>query len=129
MYTDLSLSEFIIGQIFFLGFIKFLDYLLCFMFGKKSRWFQLHALVNTIIVILVYKDTINLFLNPLTSLNLVVRKEPGILCSALHVYHIIVFDNLTIIDYSHHILSVFLAGIPAIFFWDNPLISAWYIFG
>ena len=40
--------------------IPFLDFALCKIFSTKSRWFQLHSVINGIIVYIIYDDIINI---------------------------------------------------------------------
>ena len=128
MNPQISIIDFLSGQLLSLFIIYCLDFGLCKLINQQARWFQLHAVVNTLITFLVYNDVIAVFLDPMKSLDLSVTKDAGQVCLALHAYHILTFNNLTKLDYAHHILSVFLAGVPGIFFWSNPLIHVWYIF-
>ena len=44
--------------------IPSIDLLLCFFLGTKARWFQLHCVVNGIIVYYIKDDVYNLLLYP-----------------------------------------------------------------
>ena len=105
-----------------------LDFLLCLILSNKARWFQLHAIINFMILFLIKDDILTIIDNPINSLNSVANRTPGYYAIILHIYHIIHFKNLKLIDYYHHFISAFIAGIPAHLYWGDPLISLWYFF-
>ena len=45
--------------------IPIIDILLCKGFGSKSRWFQLHSVINAVIVYIIWNDVICLITNPI----------------------------------------------------------------
>lgn len=92
-----------------LSTIPFFDFLLTKIIGKKARWFQLHAIINIIICILIGKQSIKLLLSP--SIPLLEYSQNDImalqLVMGLHSYHIFI-ETLTLIEWCHHICFVYL---------------------
>ena len=104
-----------------------LDLLLCKTFGTKSRWFQLHSLVNGIIVYIIFDDIMNLFINPLANIRDVTSKMDNYFIMFLHIYHLFIVNNLTLMDYFHHILFVGLGVAPSILYYNSNLARmAWF---
>jgi hypothetical protein len=108
-FTSLNLSS-----------IYLYDYILCKIFTKKARWYQLHFVINTITVINILPYVINIINDPnnyyekIDSTNLTMYLSNYHLC--LHFYHIIMFNNLNFWDYFHHIIFAFLGIIPGMIF-------------
>ena len=84
-----------------------MDSILIYLYGRKTRWFNLHACYNCVIVGLSCDYVYEIILNP----------SDGFLIDStvysvfiygfmLHIYHCIYF-KLKMIDYIHHISSVF----------------------
>ena len=92
--------------IYYFFIIYFLDIFLVFLFGDKSRWFQLHSITNLYICYLVSGDVYNLLLNPINNLNLLVDRGSTFTCITLHLYHCFMF-NINTMDKFHHFLFVF----------------------
>ena len=113
--------------LFIFIFIYFMDKLLIFCFGKNTRWFQLHFVINIIIVLLSYEDTYQIILNPVKSY----ENNNDITCLSfaglLHVYHSIFF-KLRKIDYYHHISSVLIPSL-IIFNINRKITLLYYFFG
>lgn len=125
----ININELINQTFFTISHIFLLDLFLLFLFGFKTRWFQLHALINFYICYLVYDDLLFILNDPLTSINQYGSRKPGYYAISLHIYHIIAFKKLTKMDYIHHILSVFIGGIPSHIFYDSKLLNFGYFFG
>ena len=102
--------------------ISFLDYFLIYLFGNKSRWFQLHCVANLYICNLVYNDINNVLTNPIDSLNLLVDRDAVLICIILHLYHCLKF-NITPMDKFHHYLFVFLGAVPMLLYWKGPFMQ------
>jgi hypothetical protein len=92
------------------------DKTLIFLFSKKGRWFQLHALVNTIVSKLVINDVYEIIKNPYIGYRLLDNHIPSNLIFYLHLYHLLAFRNLTKYDYFHHFFFVGLGVLPDIYF-------------
>lgn len=106
--------------------IPFLDFALCKIFSTKSRWFQLHSVINGIIVYIIYDDIINIFSNPLENIGTINSKMDSCFIMILHIYHLLIVKQLTMMDYFHHIVFVGLGVIPSIVYYNNNLIRlAW----
>jgi hypothetical protein len=104
-----------------------LDRILCGIFGTKSRWFQLHSLINGIIVYMIFDDVIDMFTNPLANIREKTSKMDSYFIMILHIYHLFIVNNLTALDYFHHILFVGLGVAPSIFYYNSNLVSiAWF---
>lgn len=108
--------------IYFFMLIGLFDYVLIYLFGKKSRWFQLHTITNLYICYLIYGDVKNVLMNPVSSLNTLVKRDSVFTCISLHTYHCVMF-NLTPMDQFHHGLFVFLGAVPMLLFWRGPFIQ------
>ena len=102
--------------------ICFFDYFLIFLFGNKSRWFQLHCITNLYICNLVCKDIHNVLKNPIDSLNLLVDRDAAFTCIVLHLYHCFKF-NITQMDKFHHYLFVFFGAVPMLLYWKGPFMQ------
>ena len=86
--------------------IPIIDLILCLLFGTRSRWFQLHSTINAIIVKIIYKDVIDLYINPIINNKLLDSKIDCYFIIFLHIYHLIIMNQLTFMDYFHHIIFV-----------------------
>ncbi len=114
--------------------IGVIDNLLIYIFGNKARWFQLHALINLIIVILVIDDSIKLIKAPIKN-----YKEYNIndnsnninisIVVSLHLYHILFFNNLKFLDYCHHIIFVFFGVLPCYYFINSNILKLSFLAG
>ena len=102
--------------------IPIMDRILCIMFGTKSRWFQLHSLVNGIVVYIIWTDVINLFIDPLGNIRDSYSYIDRYFIIILHIYHMIVFKQLTRLDYFHHILFIGFGILPSLYFYNSNLI-------
>jgi hypothetical protein len=94
---------------------------------KSIKWFTNHVFTNTLIVLMTYRDIINLLNCKENCLEL--EQTGGILkndyvsppemivsaTSALHLYHVICFSNLRLIDYMHHYLMLVVLAMSYIF--------------
>jgi hypothetical protein len=113
-----------------LSTIPFFDFLLTKIIGKKARWFQLHAIINIVICILIGKQTMNLLLSP--SLPLLEYSKNDImalqLVLGLHSYHIFI-ERLTLIEWWHHICFVAFGVLPVLFLYNNQITSLYLFAG
>jgi hypothetical protein len=75
---------------------------------RKSRWFSLHTISNTLTTYYSFSDFILTWSNPLESIN-VMNWRPLNITVALHFYHMIFFNNLHTIDWVHHIVMMYVA--------------------
>ena len=96
--------------------IPILDHTLCLCFTKKTRWFQLHAATNLIIVYIIWNDIVNLFYSPLLHI-----KEPNTFIDwyfiiILHLYHFFIVDKLSLMDYIHHTFFIGFGIVPGALF-------------
>ena len=104
-------------QIFYIILsIFFFDYNLMFLFGSKARWFQLHSLINLIVTINILPGLLNMINNPLINNNTINSNLSTYYILFLHIYHILIFKNLTFYDYFHHILFVGFGVLPTLLF-------------
>ena len=104
-----------------------IDRLLCGIIGTKSRWFQLHSFINGIIVYIIFDDVVDIFINPLVNIGEKTSKMDSYFILILHIYHLFIVNNLTFLDYFHHILFVGLGVAPSIIYYDSNLVSlAWF---
>tara|TARA_B100000902_G_scaffold399984_1_gene474246 strand:+ start:6070 stop:6774 length:705 start_codon:yes stop_codon:yes gene_type:complete len=92
--------------------IPSLDILLCCMISNKARWFQLHAIINLIIVYIIFED-VKIYFNEL--FNGIIEKTSNLdnyFILVLHLYHCLFFNNLSVLDYFHHLLFIITGVIP-----------------
>jgi len=148
MTTGTTITNFIIYNVFSLTSIKFLDQFLNFINSKfrkdwnnkkivekdgrlintnKELWFQMHSIVNFIIVYLSYGDVYDCLVNPNYSIKPCSNLLAGSFALMLHVYHSYSY-RLTHIDRLHHGISVFLAT-PLCILYQTKGISMYYFFG
>jgi len=107
--------------------IPTIDLLLCKIFGTKSRWFQLHSVINGVIVYIIFNDVYNLLSNPLKNIREVDSKIDSYFIMFLHIYHLFIVKQLTFMDYFHHILFVGMGVLPSIIYYNSNLIRlAWF---
>ena len=114
----ISISDIIIPLIS----IPALDFMLCILFGIQTRWFQLHSVVNGIIVCIVYQDVISLYINPIANNGIMNSKLDCYYIIFLHIYHLFISSNLTFMDYFHHGLFIGGGCIPAFLFFNSNLV-------
>ena len=103
--------------------IPTIDMFLCSIFGYKSRWFQLHSSINAIIVLTIYQEVIELFINPIVNNKTELSKIDSNYIILLHTYHLIIAKKLTYMDIFHHILFVGFGLVPTYIFFNNNLIK------
>ncbi len=102
--------------------IPAIDLILCLFFGTKTRWFQLHAAINAVIVSIIYDDVIKLYINPIENQGTVTSQMDSYYIIFLHVYHLFISKNITFMDYFHHGLFIGAGFIPAFLFYTSNLI-------
>ena len=103
--------------------IPTIDMFLCYIFGYKSRWFQLHSAINAIILLTIYEEVIELFINPIVNNKTEISKIDSNYIILLHTYHLIIAKKLTYMDIFHHILFVGFGLVPTYIFFNNNLIK------
>lgn len=96
------------------------DMLLCSLFGKKARWFQLHCFINLMICNIIKYDIYNLLYSPLDVYKLDKYDELYYIFY-LHVYHMMFFKN-TLMDYFHHVVFVIFGTIPIYYYYNYNVI-------
>ena len=67
------------------------------------------------------------FIDPINSYKLLTNNNNSYLILSLHIYHLFINNNLTIIEYIHHILFVGLGVLPCIFYIKTNQIYLGYI--
>ena len=107
--------------------LTFYDTLLKIIFGNKGRWFQLHAYINLIVAKNIFSDVLNIYIDPTKGFKLLDNHYNSYYILGLHIYHLLTFNNLTFIDYFHHILFVGLGVLPVIFYINYNQIFLGYI--
>ncbi len=99
-----------------LSSIMVADCILCYLFGSKARWFQLHSFINFLIIVLIYPSLIEIISNPISGYKLLDTHKPSFYVLFLHIYHIVAFKNLGFYDYFHHILFIGLGVLPSVLY-------------
>ena len=102
--------------------IPSIDLLLCLLMGPRTRWFQLHAVINAVIVCIIYEDVIKLYINPIANHKIVTSQIDCYFIIFLHIYHLFISKNITFMDYFHHGLFIGAGFIPALLFYRSNLI-------
>ena len=106
--------------------IPSIDFLLCKIFGKHTRWFQLHSAINAIIVLIIWDDIIAIFSNPLQNIDIIESHIDTYFILFLHIYHFFIVNNITFMDYFHHIIFIGFGVIPTFFIENYNIIRlAW----
>ena len=112
-------------------FIVFLDKLIK-LTSTKSPWFDLHCIINYLIVFFSFNDVYLCFKNPNNSMLLMDENTitASSLCFCLHLYHTLCYE-LKPMDIFHHYLFIFIAtplyliysykGSALIFFFSSGL--------
>jgi hypothetical protein len=100
---------------------------------QNARWFAIHTAANAMITILCLPDVARVFDTPTECSTFMCperfdettwfeRKGPSLIGIGLHLYHVLFFTNLTVVDWVHHLVSAFLCGAIAILFeWGSML--------
>ena len=116
-YKDISIPMILIPGI---------DFLLCKIFGNHSRWFQLHSAINAVIVLIIWNDVVAFFTNPLQNIHMLETRIDTNFVLFLHIYHFCIADDITFMDYFHHILFIGFGVIPTFFIGNCNIIRlAW----
>ena len=85
--------------------------------------------MNTITCVLTFSDFLNVLLNPLNAFNGSRISLPLMSTISLHVFHIITcFNNLSIIDWMHHVISCLFVGLLGEFYVNGPIINYFLFF-
>ena len=95
---------------------------------QNTRWFFIHSLCNVFIILFTFSDLLLVFQIPWYSAlpSSFYEKqsiEPVLFSIYLHIYHVLVFKNLTWVDWLHHILSAFLCGLIAFVYHWGPILN------
>lgn len=91
---------------------------------EKARWYLIHALVNTVVVILVAPDVVALLQDPLSGLDGKYTDAPLAATVGLHIFHCATQSSrLTSIDWAHHLVSNMLVSALVFPFRWGPLVS------
>ena len=93
---------------------------------ESTRWFQLHAIVNSWVAFFVAPDVIDCLLDPVKSNQITVTEWGRSFALSLHIYHAIFF-TLRLEDWYHHIISVFLCS-PMCVVNNTKAVSLCYFF-
>lgn len=94
---------------------------------NRSRWFKLHVLTNAVTCITSYPDFINTFRDPLMNPHALKSSlVPPNMTLALHLYHMVMFSNLTVVDWVHHIVMMTILSLT--FICPNPAMTNYAIF-
>lgn len=100
--------------------VPFYDLFLCLLFTDKARWFQLHSLVNILIIRVIMQDVYDILLDP-TNIKEIETPEELYYIIILHLYHFLFFKN-TLMDYFHHSVFVLLGTIPVYYYYNYNLV-------
>lgn len=66
-----------------------------------ARWYKLHAFANFIVCLTSWRDVLNIISHPIQQISHS-SLMPSNIVTVLHLYHMVMFTNLTLIDWIHH---------------------------
>ena len=89
--------------------------------NDTHRYFILHTILNSFIVYLTTGSLIEVMGDPINSMERSISRQPLGIVIGLHIYHLIGFSNLTLIDWLHHVISVFILGGIGLIYQYGPL--------
>lgn len=92
------------------------DKFLVNLFGLRSRWYQLHTLVNIIVSSLIIEDYKNIILYPEKGYLIIKDHSSSYFIINLHIFHLLTHHDLGFYDYFHHILFVLCGVLPSVIF-------------
>tara|TARA_B110000008_G_C16968642_1_gene563052 strand:- start:2701 stop:3387 length:687 start_codon:yes stop_codon:yes gene_type:complete len=92
------------------------DKLLCLLFGKAGRWYQLHCLINLLITIDILPSVIEIITDPYNGYKLIKNNENNNMVISMHLYHMVMFTGLNLYDWMHHIVFVLLGVLPGMIY-------------
>ena len=115
--TYFSLPEILIPLVS----IPCIDIILSATIGTRARWFQLHSMINFIIVYIISGDVYLLYTDPLNNIRTLESKIDCNFIVLLHIYHYFVFKN-TRMDYFHHFIFVGCGCVPIFYCYSSNLI-------
>lgn len=75
------------------------------------RFFLVHCVVNTLIIVYVLPDTLRVLRSPESAIFAPFHPRPLQLVVALHLYHMKDYRHLTTVDWVHHLSVLALAGL------------------
>lgn len=81
-----------------------------FFIPKTGKWFILHTISNYFTTWYTAPVVYQFLQDPIKSLSVDPSYRPLNITMALHIYHILFFSNLTLIDWIHHLLMCSIAG-------------------
>ena len=87
--------------------------LFCFNMRNVARWYKLHAFANFLVCVTGFYDFISVLWDPISE-TAATSLVPANIVFALHLYHMIMFVNLSTIDWIHHIVMMSLLQISYI---------------
>ena len=97
------------------------------VYQRSSRWYLTHFLINLVNTILTWSSVISLIQNPIYyNENYSSILLPNSLTISLQVYHILVYKNISLIDWIHHVVMTITLLITYIF--PIPALSNYAIF-
>jgi hypothetical protein len=82
---------------------------------QKARWFLLHAIGNSVVIILTINDTVSMLstVDPLSIAESSHSVWPSVIVFALHIYHAIGY-RLNFMDVLHHVVMLVILLMPLI---------------
>ena len=96
--------------------------------NKTTRWYLIHAIVNTVVTYLVVPDMITLLKDPINGLNKVYSDMPLAITVGMHLFHCVSsYKTLALIDWVHHLISNMLVCGLCFPFEYGPLVN-WGVF-
>ena len=82
----------------------------------EARWFSIHAFANAFVVLTSITSVLTVITDPVHAMDSRVYNDrsmfgnaspwPILVVNAVHVYHMLAFDNLTSSDYFHHLMFI-----------------------
>jgi hypothetical protein len=109
--------DIILYSIYSFIILSFIHYCIRKIKNETIEWYILHVIVNAVNCLYCYKDFIFLLNDPILESNINPKGSliPSALTFSLHVYHMVIFNNLYLIDWIHHISMMIILIITFIY--------------
>jgi len=98
--------------LFFIVF-SFADVIMRYLNVRKQslRWFILHIITNFFVCLFTFNDVIDILQNPSLENNESYMVSKNVVF-VLHFYHMVMFSNLQLIDWMHHVIMMLILLTP-----------------
>ncbi len=92
------------------------DKSLCYIFGTKARWYQLHCFINLLITIETLPTVLDILIEPKNGYKLLDKDVTNNMVIAMHIYHVFISYKMGLYDWMHHIIFVAFGVLPGMLY-------------